>query len=91
MKAMSERAKIIHNGGVQTIELPESCRFPDDQQEVLVRKEGNRIVLETERAQGRGWSPEFLATLGSLKGIELERPPQPLITEVRNPFEDFEE
>jgi virulence-associated protein VagC len=45
---MTERAKIIHNGALQTIELPETCRFPDDQQEVLVRKEGNRIVLEAE-------------------------------------------
>jgi len=88
---MSERAKIIHDGEEQTLRLPKSCRFPDDQEEVLVRREGNRIVLEAERAQARGWSPEFLATLGALKGIKLERPPQPLITEVRDPFEDFEE
>jgi virulence-associated protein VagC len=84
---MTERAKIIHNGGVQTIELPESCRFPDDQEEVLVRKEGNRLVLEVERKKDEGWPPEFLATLGSLKGIDLERPPQRLITEIPNPFD----
>jgi virulence-associated protein VagC len=90
MKAMAEWAKIIHDGGVQTIELPESCRFPDDQEEVLVRKEGEDLIVGTERKPRRQWSKEFLELLGT--GTEdIERPPQPLITEIRNPFDDSEE
>jgi virulence-associated protein VagC len=88
---MTERAKILHNGRAQAIELPESCRFPDDQQEVLVRKERNRIVIEAEQVDDDEWPPEFLAALGSLRGVQLERPPQRLITEVPNPFADVDE
>ena len=88
---MTERAKILHEGDEQTVRLPRSCRFPADQQEVLVRRDGESIVLEREPKRGRGWSPEFLALLGALKDIELERPPQPLVTELRNPFEDVED
>ncbi|HEY0156205.1 MAG TPA: hypothetical protein VGF28_02840 [Thermoanaerobaculia bacterium] len=88
---MAERAKILHNGDDQAVQLPPSCRFPDDQTEVLVRREGDRVILEREAEQNDEWPPEFLATLGALKGVELERPPQRLITEIPNPFDDIEE
>ena len=79
---MSEKAKIFANGGSQAVRLPKSCRFPDDQREVLVRREGNKVILEP----ADGWSEEFLATLGAWDQ-EIERPPQTPITEVKNPFE----
>lgn len=78
---MSERAKIIHDGEEQTLRLPKSCRFPADQEEVLVRKEGERrLVVETEQDQNDVWSPEFLSTLGAWYE-EIERPPQGLLTD----------
>ena len=87
---MAERAKILHDGDEQTVQLPRSCRFPDDQTEVLVRREGRGLFLEPEQKPKRTWSKEFLELLGT--GTEdIERPSQPLITEIPNPFDDSEE
>jgi len=84
---MAERAKIFDNGGHQTIELPDTYRFPEGEHEVLVSREGRKIILEPiEPAEWvNGWSPEFLATLGSWKE-EIPRPPQQPITKKKNPF-----
>jgi virulence-associated protein VagC len=88
---MSERAKILHNGDDQALQLPKSCRFPADQHEVLVRKEGERrLVVEAEPAQNDEWSPEFHSTLGAWDE-EIERPPQGLLIDLRDPFADYEE
>jgi virulence-associated protein VagC len=85
---MAEKAQIVDEGGRQTVRLPESVRFPDGQREVTVRREGRRIVLEPiEPARSSSeWSPEFLATFGSVKE-EIERLPQTPITELKDPFE----
>ena len=65
---MAERAKIFMNGGSQAVRLPKSCRFPDDQKEVLVRREGQQVILEPSDE----WSQEFLDVLGAWKEpIEL--------------------
>ncbi len=89
---MAERAKILHNGDDQAVQLPPSCRFPDGQTEVLVRREGDRVILEREPepAADDEWPPEFLATLGAWDE-EIERPPQGLITDLKDPFADHEE
>lgn len=76
------RAKIFTNGGSQAVRLPKTVRFPDDQTEVVVRREGRRVILEPPDE----WSEEFLATLGAWKD-EIERPPQRPITRSRDPFE----
>ena len=78
---MGERAKIFQNGGSQAIRLPKSCRFPDDQSEVVVKREGRQIILEPVDE----WSPEFLAALGAWDE-ELERPPRTPLFETRDPF-----
>jgi antitoxin VapB len=76
------RAKIFINGGSQAVRLPKSCRFPEDQREVLVRRVGRRVILEPADE----WSPRFLAMLGTWEG-EIERPATRPISKLRDPFE----
>ena len=79
---MARRAKIFQNGGSQAVRLPKSCRFPDDQHEVLVRRIGRRVILEPADE----WGEEFLATLGAWKD-DIERPRSIAITGKRGPFD----
>jgi antitoxin VapB len=79
---MSERAKIFTNGGSQAVRLPKSCRFPDDQSEVLVRRVGRRVILEPADE----WSAEFRNALGAWDD-EIERPPAKAISKKKDPFE----
>ena len=76
------KAKIFRNGGSQAVRLPKECRFPEGQKEVLVRKEGSRIVLEPSD----DWSEEFKKCLGSLKE-EIPRIKQDPITDLKNVFD----
>jgi antitoxin VapB len=78
---MAERAKLFKNGGSQAVRLPKDCRFPDDQREVVVRKVGQRIVLEPVDA----WPVEFLACFGAWSG-EIPRPEGELANEPPDPF-----
>jgi virulence-associated protein VagC len=84
---MAERAKIFDNGGNQAVELPETCRFPEGVHEVLVSRQGRKIIFEPiePAAWVNGWPPEFLATFGSWKE-EIPRPPQQPIAKKKNPF-----
>jgi virulence-associated protein VagC len=93
---MALRAKILTKGDSQTVELPEAVRFPAGDREVLVHREGNKVILEpvqpaagidVEQAIRNGWTPEFLAVLGSLKDEDIPRPRQQPITQARNPFD----
>ena len=79
---MSGRGKIFSNGGSQAVRLPKSCRFPDDQREVVVRKVGRKVILEPADE----WPPEFINALGSLEE-PLERPPSRSIADKKDPFE----
>ena len=74
------RAKLFQNGGSQAVRLPKACRFPA-QAEVLVRREGNRVILEPADE----WSEEFRACLGAWRE-EIPRPAQRLVRQLRNPF-----
>ena len=56
---MTHRAKLFQNGGSQAVRLPKECRF-EDQDEVLVHREGDRVILEPADE----WSEAFLACLG---------------------------
>ena len=47
------------------------CRFPDDQAEVLARREGRRVIGEPVDE----WPPAFLRCLGAWRE-EIERPRQ---------------
>jgi len=84
---MPERARIVEKGGNQTVELPAACRFPEGEHEVLVHREGKKIILEPVEPEEavNGWPPEFLAIIGSWKD-EIPRPPQQPITKKKNPF-----
>lgn len=74
----SRRAKLFQNGASQAVRLPKEFRFPDDQTEVLVRREGTKIILEPVDT----WPDEFVACLGAWDE-EIERPPQQALRDVR--------
>ena len=61
--------------------LPKACRFVA-QREVLVRREGRRVILEPADE----WSAEFRACLGSVSE-DIPRPKQANLKELENPFE----
>ena len=64
------RARIFRNGGSQAVRLPKECRFVD-QDEVLVRREGRRVILEPVDE----WPSAFRACLGAWDE-EILRPKQ---------------
>jgi antitoxin VapB len=78
---MTAKAKIFSNGGSQAVRLPKSCRFPDEQREVVVHREGRRVILEPADE----WTPEFLAALGAWDD-EIELPPQTPISKSKDVF-----
>ncbi|MSP26231.1 MAG: AbrB/MazE/SpoVT family DNA-binding domain-containing protein [Myxococcales bacterium] len=78
---MEHRAKVFKNGGSQAIRLPKDCRFPENQHEVLVRKEGRRVILEPLDA----WPKAFLACIGAWPG-EIPRPQHEVTSELKDPF-----
>lgn len=51
------------------MQLPRDFRFPEGQSEVLVRREGNRVILEPIDE----WPEDFRACLGAWTE-EIERP-----------------
>jgi antitoxin VapB len=75
------RAKLFQNGGSQAVRLPKECRFIA-QREVLVRREGRRVILEPADE----WSKEFRSCLGSWSG-NIPRPEQQKVSDLRNPFD----
>jgi antitoxin VapB len=79
---MSARAKLFQNGGSQAVRLPKTCRFPDDQDEVVVRREGRRVILEPVDE----WPAAFLRCLGAWSE-DLERPAGPRVRDLKDPFE----
>jgi virulence-associated protein VagC len=80
---MTGRAKIFYNGGSQSVRLPKSCRFPEDQQEVVARRVGRKVILEPADE----WSSDFIGALGSWSG-EIERPATRPIGRKKDPFAD---
>ncbi|MEO7793346.1 MAG: AbrB/MazE/SpoVT family DNA-binding domain-containing protein [Thermoanaerobaculia bacterium] len=58
---MSDLAKLFKSGGSQAVRLPKEYRFAD-QEEVLIYRDGQRVVLESRK---RAWSARFLALAGS--------------------------
>lgn len=80
MLMSSGRAKLFRNGGSQAVRLPRSCRFPDGH-EVLVRRDGRRVILEPADE----WPDEFRACLGAWRG-EIPRPAQRPVRDLRNPL-----
>lgn len=73
------RAKLFQNGGSQAVRLPRDCRFPDEQTEVLVRREGRRVILEPVDQ----WPVSFERCLGAWRD-EIERPSQRTVAELED-------
>ena len=73
------RAKLFQNGGSQAVRLPKECRFGNG--EVLVRREGKRVILEPADE----WSDEFRACLGAWLG-DIPRPKQKRVRDLSDPF-----
>lgn len=74
------RAKLFQNGGSQAVRLPKECRF-DAKGEVLVSREGRRVILEAADE----WSDKFRACLGAWPG-KIPRPKQQRVGDLRDPF-----
>jgi antitoxin VapB len=73
------RAKLFRNGGSQAVRLPKDCRFAA-QREVLVRREGHRVILEPADE----WSDKFRACLGAWSE-DIPRPEQRQLQDIRDP------
>jgi antitoxin VapB len=72
---MADRAKLFKTGGSQAVRLPRAYRF-QGQTEVLIKREGRRVVLEGAR---RRFSHRFLALAGSAE--DFPYPPEPPVVE----------
>ncbi len=59
---MGDRAKLFQTGGSQAVRLPRAYSVRVGQREVLIRREGRRVIIESVR---RTWSPRFVALAGS--------------------------
>jgi antitoxin VapB len=66
------RAKVFRSGNSQAVRLPRGVRFPEGVREVLVRREGERVILQPVAAER--FDPEFWDVLGSAPGFR--RPPR---------------
>ena len=73
---MADTAKIFKSGGSQAVRLPKNYRFEDDE-EVLIYREGQRVILEPRRKR---WSRQFLDLAGSAG--DFPYPDEPAAVEV---------
>jgi antitoxin VapB len=73
------RAKLFQNGGSQAVRLPKDCRFPEDQTEVVVHREGRRVILEPVDV----WPEDFVRSLGAWHE-EIERPSQGALADLQD-------
>lgn len=78
---MTERAKLFKSGGSQAVRLPREYRF-EGQEEVLISREGEKVVLQPVR---RKWSRAFLELAGSAPDFPYPDEPPPA-----EPGPDFE-
>ena len=70
---MTQRAKLFESDGEQAVLLPEEFWF--EGQEVLIRREGERVVLEPVRQRRRKWSRKFLELAGSAQDFPYSEEP----------------
>lgn len=69
---MADRAKLFKSGGSQAVRLPKNYRF-EDQDEVMIYRQGNRIILEGARLR---WQKQFLELAGAAKDFPYpDEPP----------------
>jgi len=70
---MPDKARIVTTDQGQAVRLPDGYRF-EGQDEVLIYRQGQRIILEPER---HGWSRRFLALAGSAPDFPDPHEPLP--------------
>ena len=70
---MTQRAKLFKSGGSQAVRLPREFRF-EGQQEVVISREGEKVILEPVR---RRWSRKFLELAGSAPDFPYPEEPPP--------------
>jgi len=66
-------AKVFWSGNSQAVRLPKAFRFPRETEEVEVRRQGERIILEPVRPQA--WPESFWQAFGDMPE-GFERPVQ---------------
>ncbi len=66
---IATRAKLFRSGGSQAVRLPKAYRF-DGQKEVLIYRQGGKVVLEGRRGE---WSRGFLALAGTAREFPYTR------------------
>ena len=71
-----KKAKLFQNGGSQAVRLPKEFRF-EDQEEVIVRREGRLVILEPADE----WSENFKSLFGSWTE-DIERPGDDSLSEL---------
>jgi virulence-associated protein VagC len=64
------------------VRLPKSCRFREDQNQVIARRVGKQVILEPADE----WPPEFLSCLGAWHD-DIPKPPVRKGGSRRNLFE----
>ena len=64
--------RVFQNGNSQAVRIPKEVAFPPHVREVLVHREGDRLIIEP--APVRTFSTDFLSALGQWP--DFERPPQ---------------
>lgn len=85
-RGVAETAKVFVHGGSQAVRLPKAYRF--DTKEVLIRKEGDAVILEPKPADRRmprtddEWEA-FWTRIDSLSDEEFPDPPPQTITPVK--------
>jgi virulence-associated protein VagC len=72
---VGDRAKLLKSGDSQTVQLPRKYQFDEDQEEVDIRRQGNRIILEPVK---RTWSKKFLELAGSAPDFPYPDEPPPV-------------
>lgn len=75
-------AKVFWSGNSQAIRLPREFRFPEETQEVSVRREGERLILEPLDAEE--WPEEFWQSFGAMPE-DFDRPSQ--TSQLREPLD----
>jgi len=65
-------AKLFWSGRAQAVRLPKEFRF--DGETVLVRRQGDAVILEPNRPDG-GWPERWIESFGGMPD-DFVRPPQ---------------
>ena len=66
-------AKVFRSGNSQAVRLPKEFRFPEGTEEVAIRRQGTRLILEPVRNEE--WPDDFWSAFGEMSP-DFERPRQ---------------